>query len=86
MNAVSVILGFVVVLIGVVSLIRPDVEIVFRREWARLISRPFLHGRLLGGEPRTDDPLQRLFSRLIGILFIIFGIGLLAVGLLGNDG
>jgi hypothetical protein len=85
-NAVSVILGFVVVLIGVVSLIRPDVEIVFRREWARLISRPFLHGRLLGGEPRTDDPLQRLFSRLIGIFFITVGIVVLVEGVLANNG
>jgi hypothetical protein len=45
-----------------------------------------LHGRLLGGEARTDDPLQRLISQLGGIfLIIIVGIGLLAIGLLGND-
>ena len=85
MNVAIVIVGFVVVLIGVLSLIRPDVPIVLRNEWARLISRPFLHGRVLGGEARTDDPLQRLISRLGGIFLIIAGIGLLAIGLLGND-
>jgi len=84
-NVAIVIVGFVVVLIGVLSLIRPDVPIVLRNEWARLISRPFLHGRVLGGEARTDDPLQRLISRLSGIFLIIAGIGLLAIGLLGND-
>jgi hypothetical protein len=84
-NAVSAILGFVVALFGVVSLIRPGVPIAFRNEWARLITRPFLHGRVLGGEARTDDPLQRLISRLGGIFLIIVGIGLLAIGLLGND-
>jgi len=84
-NAASAILGLVVVLIGVLSLIRPDVPIAFRNEWARLITRPFLHGRVLGGEARTDDPLQRLISRLSGIFFIIVGIGLLTIGLLGND-
>ncbi len=79
------ILGFIVVLFGVVSLIRPDVPIVFRNEWARLITRPFLHGRVLGGQARTDDPFQRLISRLGGIFLIIVGIGLLVVGLLAND-
>lgn len=85
MNAASAILGFVVALFGVVSLIRPDVPIAFRNEWARLITRPFLHGRVLGGEARTDDPLQRLISRLGGIFLIIVGIGLLAIGLVGNN-
>jgi hypothetical protein len=83
-NAVLVILGFVVGLFGVVSLIRPDVPIALRNEWARLITRSFLHGRVLGGEARTDDPLQRLISRLGGILLIIVGIGLLVAGLLAN--
>jgi hypothetical protein len=85
-NAVNVIVGLIMVLLGVVSLIRPDVSIVFRREWARLLSRPFLHGRVLGGEPRTDDPLQRLMSRLGGIFLIIVGIGFLAIGLLADNG
>jgi hypothetical protein len=85
-NAVAVIVGFISVLLGVVSLIRPDVSIVFRVEWARLISRPFLHGRVLWGEVRTDDPLQRLISRLAGIFLIIVGIGLVAAGLLANNG
>lgn len=85
MNVVIVIVGLVVFLIGVISLIRPDVPIALRSEWARLISRPFLHGRVLGGEVRRDDPLQRLFSRLSGIFFIIVGIGALVVGLLAND-
>ena len=85
MNEVSAILGFVVVLFGVVSLIRPDVPIALRNEWARLITRPFLHGRVLGGEARTDDPLQRLISRLGGIFLIIVGIGLLVAGLLANN-
>jgi hypothetical protein len=84
-NEVSAILGFVVVLFGVVSLIRPDVPIALRNEWARLITRPFLHGRVLGGEARTDDPLQRLISRLGGIFLIIVGIGLLVAGLLANN-
>jgi hypothetical protein len=83
-NSVLVILGFVVGLFGVVSLIRPDVPIALRNEWARLITRPFLHCRVLGGEARTDDPLQRLISRLGGIFLIIFGIGLLVAGLLAN--
>lgn len=86
MNAVNVIVGLVVVLVGVLSLIRPDVPIALRNEWARLISRPFLHGRVLGGEARTDDPLQRLISRMSGIFFIIVGISLLAIGLLANNG
>ena len=85
MNEVSAILGFVVVLFGAVSLIRPDVPIALRNEWARLITRPFLHGRVLGGEARTDDPLQRLISRLGGIFLIIVGIGLLVTGLLANN-
>jgi hypothetical protein len=84
-NEVSAILGFVVVLFGAVSLIRPDVPIALRNEWARLITRPFLHGRVLGGEARTDDPLQRLISRLGGIFLIIVGIGLLVTGLLANN-
>jgi uncharacterized membrane protein HdeD (DUF308 family) len=85
-NAVNVIVGLVVVLVGVLSLIRPDVPIALRNEWARLISRPFPHGRVLGGEARTDDPLQRLISRMSGIFFIIVGISLLAIGLLANNG
>jgi multisubunit Na+/H+ antiporter MnhG subunit len=84
-NAVNVIVGFIIVLLGVVGLIRPDVYIAFRREWARLISRPFLHGRVLGGEVRTEDPFQRLVSRLAGTFFIIVGIGAVAAGLLANN-
>jgi hypothetical protein len=84
-NEVRAILGFVVVLFGLVSLIRPDVPIALRNEWARLITRPFLHGRVLGSEARTDDPLQRLISRLGGIFLIIVGIGLLVAGLLANN-
>ena len=86
MNAVIVIVGLVVVLIGVLNLIRPDVAIALRNEWARLLSRPFLHGRVLGGGMRSDDPLQRLISRLSGIFFIIVGIGVLVEGLLANNG
>ena len=86
MNVTIVIVGLVVVVVGVLSLIRPDVPIALRKEWARLISRPFLHGRVLGGEVRTDDPLQRLISRVSGIFFIIVGIGALVVGLLANNG
>lgn len=85
MNEVSAILGFVVVLFGVVILIRPAVPITLRNEWAKLITRPFLHGRVLGGEARTDGPLQRLISRLGGIFVIIVGIGLLVAGLLANN-
>ena len=86
MNVTIVIVGLVVVVVGVLSLIRPDVPIALRKEWARLISRPFMHGRVLGGEVRTDDPLQRLISRVSGIFFIIVGIGALVVGLLANNG
>ena len=86
MNAVSLVVGFIIVLLGVVGLIRPAVYIAFRREWARLISRPFLHGRVLGGEVGTDDPVQRLVSRLAGTFFIIVGIGLIVAGLLANNG
>lgn len=85
MNVVIVIVGSVVLLVGVLSLIKPEVPIGLRNEWARLISRPFMHGRVLGGEVRTDDPLQRLISRVSGIFFIIVGIGALVVGLLGNN-
>lgn len=83
-SGVIQILGFVVGLFGVVSLIRPDVPIAFSNERARLITRPFLHGHV-GGEARTDDPLQRLISRLGGIFLIIVGTGLLAMGLLANN-
>ena len=85
MNVVIVIVGSVVVLVGVLSLIRPDVPIALRREWARLISRPFLHGRVSGGEMRTDDPLQRLISRMTGIFLVIVGIGAVVVGLLADN-
>lgn len=85
MNVVALIVGSVVVLVGVLSLIRPDVPIALRNKWARLVSRPFLHGRVLGGEMRTDDPLQRLISRVSGVFFIIVGIGALVVGLLANS-
>ena len=84
MNVVIVIVGSVVVLVGVLSLIRPDAPIALRKEWARLISRPFLHGRVPGGEVRTDDPLQRLMSRIGGVFFIIVGIGAVVVGLLAD--
>jgi uncharacterized membrane protein HdeD (DUF308 family) len=84
-TVVIVIVGVVVVLIGVLNLIRPDVAIALRNEWARLISRPFLRGRVLGGGMRSDDPLQRLISRLSGIFFIIVGIGFLVAGLLANN-
>jgi hypothetical protein len=50
-NVVIVIVGSVVLLVGVLSLIKPEVPIGLRNEWARLISRPFMHGRVLGGEP-----------------------------------
>jgi hypothetical protein len=84
-TVVIVIVGIVVVLIGLLNLIRPDVAIAFRNEWARFISRPFLHGRLLGGGMRSNDPLQRLISRLSGLFFIIVGIGIVVAGLLANN-
>jgi hypothetical protein len=83
-NVVTVIVGSVVVLVGVLSLIKPGVPIALRNEWARLISRPFLHGRVSGGEVRTDDPLQRLISRIGGIFFILVGIDAVVVGLLAD--
>ena len=86
MNVVIVIVGLVVVLIGVLSLIRPDVPIALRNEWAGLITRPFLHGRVLRGEVRRDDPVQLLISRLSGIFFIIVGIGFLVARLLAHNG
>lgn len=85
MNAAFVVVGLVVSLFGIVGVVRPETAIILRNEWARLLSRPFLHGRVLGGEARRDDPLQRLVSRLGGLLAIVVGIGLVLTGFLGNN-
>lgn len=86
MNAVFVVVGLAVSLFGIVSVMRPEIPIMLRNEWARLLSRPFLHGRVLGGEARKDDPLQRLVSRLGGALAIVVGIGMVLAAFLGNNG
>lgn len=85
MNAVFVVVGLAVILLGIVCVIRPETAIVLHNEWARLLSRPFLHGRVLGGEARRDDPLQRLVSRLFGLLAIVVGIVFVLDGFLGNN-
>lgn len=42
-----------------------------------------MHGRVIGGEVDPEDPFQRLITRVIGVMFVIFGISIVIVGLRG---
>ena len=78
-----VLLGAVALAMGVAGALRPQSMIKFRSEWARLLTRPFIHGRVVGGEVDPEDPFQRLITRVIGVMFVIFGISIVIVGLRG---
>ena len=83
MNVSLVLLGTGVSVLGVAGLVRPGWLIRFRSEWARLLMRPFMHGRVIGGEVDPEDPFQRLITRVIGVMFVVFGISIVIVGLRG---
>jgi len=43
-----------------------------------------LHARTgFGGEVDPEDPFQRLITRVIGAMFVVFGISIVIVGLRG---
>jgi hypothetical protein len=84
-NVALVGLGLAIGVAGMISIIKPEVPIIIRNEWARLLSRPFLHGRLLGGGAVKDDSLQRFFSRAGGLLMIFVGTVMVMVGIVGHD-
>jgi len=44
-----------------------------------------MHGRVIGGEVDPEDPFRRLITRVIGVLFVIFGISIVIVGLRGPN-
>jgi hypothetical protein len=80
-DVLLVLLGAAAFVIGVAGLLRPGLLIKGRSAWARLLTRPFMHGRVIGGEVDPHDPLQRLITRATGILFVIVGAGLIVGGL-----
>jgi hypothetical protein len=84
-DVVLVLLGAVALAIGVAGLLRPGSLIKGRSAWARLLTRPFMHGRVIGGEVDPHDPLQRLITRGMGIFFVIVGTGLIVGGLRGPN-
>jgi hypothetical protein len=84
-DVLLVLLGAAAFVIGVAGLLRPDLLIKGRSAWARLLTRPFMHGRVIGGEVDPHDPLQRLITRATGILFVIAGAGLIVGGLRGPN-
>jgi hypothetical protein len=75
-----VLLGAVALVIGVAGLLRPDWLVKGRTEWARLLTRPFMHGRVVGGEPEPNDPFQRIVTRASGVMFVIVGISFIVGG------
>jgi hypothetical protein len=75
--------GAVSFVIGVACLLRPGSLIKGRTEWARLLTRPFMHGRVIGGEPDPNDAFQRLITRATGVMFVILGIAFIVGGLRG---
>ena len=83
MNVSFVLLGSGFSVLGVAGLVRPGWLIKGRGEWARLLMRPFMHGRVIGGEVDPEDPSQRLITRVIGVMFVIFGISIVVLGLRG---
>ena len=84
-DVLLVLLGAVALAIGVAGLLRPGLLIKGRSAWARLLTRPFMHGRVIGGEVDPHDPLQRLITRVTGILFVIVGTGLIVWSLRGPN-
>jgi hypothetical protein len=84
-DVLLVLLGAAAFVIGVAGLLRPGLLIKGRSAWARLLTRPFMHGRVIGGEVDPHDPLQRLITRATGILFVIVGAGLIVGGLRGPN-
>jgi hypothetical protein len=42
-----------------------------------------MHGRFIGSEVDPEDPFQRLLTRVIGVMFVIFGISIVVGGLRG---
>jgi hypothetical protein len=85
MNVSFVLLGTVFSVLGVAGLARPGWIIRFRIEWARLLTRPFMHGRVIGGEVDPNDQLQRLITRATGVMFVIAGTSLIVGGLRGPN-
>jgi hypothetical protein len=71
MNVSFVLLGSGFSVLGVVGLVRPGWLIKGKGEWARLLTRPFMHGGVIGGEVDPEDPLQRLITHVIGVTFVI---------------
>ena len=80
-DVLLVLLGAVALVIGVAGLLRPGLLIKGRVAWARLLTPPFMNGRVIGGEVDPHDPLQRLITRGTGIVFVIVGTGLIVGGL-----
>jgi hypothetical protein len=80
-----ILLGAVSMLLGGAALVRPGLMIRFRTEWARLLTWPFMHGRVLGGEIDPHDQSQRLVTRAIGVLFVIVGAGIIVGGIRGPN-
>jgi uncharacterized RDD family membrane protein YckC len=85
MNVSFILLGAVSLLLGGAALVRPGLMIRFRTEWARLLTRPFMHGRVVGGEVDPEDPFQRLITRFIGVMFVIVGAGFIVGGIRGPN-
>ena len=85
MNVSFVLVGTVFSVLGVAGLMRPGWLIKGRREWARLLTRPFMHGRVVGGKVDPNDQLQRLITRATGVLFVIAGTSLIIGGLRGPN-
>jgi hypothetical protein len=56
-----------------------------RSGWAPLLTRPFTHGRGIGGELDSHDQFQHLFSRAAGVMFVIGGTSLIVEGLRGPN-
>jgi hypothetical protein len=84
-DVLLVLLGAVAFVIGVAGLLRPGLLIKGRVAWARLLTRPFMHGRVIGGEVDPHDPLQLLITRVTGIFFVIVGAGLVVGALRGPN-
>ena len=85
MDVSFVLLGTVFSVLGVAGLVRPGWLIKGRSAWARLLTRPFTHGRVIGGEVDPNDQFQRLISRATGVMFVIVGTSFIVGGLRGPN-